>query len=94
MVVRQSLVIAQRATIVQPLVRPVLGRHAQGNVDAPHFWQRTATLTHIPPITAGGGMLRVKGAGQNSQCVRILFVYVVGVPVSYTHLTLPTILRV
>ena len=25
-------------------------------------------------------MLRVKGAGQNSQCVRILFVYVVGVP--------------
>ena len=69
-VAQKSLVIAQRATIVQPLVRPVLGRHARKRERPPLL---VAYCDRCPHFAQHGevGMLRVKGAGQNNQDVRI-----------------------
>ena len=70
-VVAQKLpAIAQRATIIQPVVRPVIGRHALKRERTP---QPVAVCVHGPVATycSRVGMLRVKGAEQNNQYVRI-----------------------
>ena len=66
-VAQKSPVIAQRVTIVQPLVRPVLGRHVQKERGRPLLL--AAYCNRNPHSTESGemGMPRVKGAGQHSQ---------------------------
>ena len=79
-VVQKSPVIAQRVTIVQPLVRPVLGRHVQGERGRPLLLAAYCNRNPYSAESGERGMPRVKGAGQYSQLVRMLFIYVVGVP--------------
>ena len=70
-VVAQKLpAIAQRATIVQPVVRPVFRRHARMRGRPP---QLVAVCVHGPVAAQCSrvGMLRVKEAEQNNQYVRI-----------------------
>ena len=70
-VAQKSPAIAQRATIIQPVVRPVFRRHVQMRGRPP---QLVAVCVHGPYAAqcSGVGMLRVKGAEQNNQYVRIL----------------------
>ena len=69
-VAQKSPAIAQRATIIQPVVRPVIRRHAPKRGRPP---QLVAVCVHGPVAAQCSrvGMLRVKGAEQNNQYVRI-----------------------
>ena len=90
MVARTSHVIAQRATLVQPLVRPVLRRYVQRRTNAPHFWHSTATITRIPPEATRLGRSVSREQGRTASMSVFCLLHRVGVPRERTRQNEPS----